>query len=269
MAKRGISTARAAVAGATLLALAACGTQQAAGSSEPDPTLIEDGVLSVCTSLPYEPFEFERDGKLVGFDVDLVNEVAAELDLEAKFVNEKFESIESGEALNEDRCDVAAAALSINGDRARVVDFSSPYFNATQVLVTLKTSQATDLAALAGGRLAVQDGTTGAVYAADHAPANTQIIKFSTKEDVDSAVSGSTVDAGIYDNNIVAEAIKANPGFQVVAEFDTGEQYGMAVKKDGDVDLLRVINNVLADLNESGRYEEILKEWFPESTSTS
>ena len=86
------------------------------------------------------------------------------------------------------------------------------------------------------------------LYATDHAPASTQIVKFKNVEDVDSALSGGTVDAGIYDNNIVGDAIKRHPTFEVVAEFDTGEQYGMAVKKDGDVDLLRVVNQVLADI---------------------
>ena len=87
-------------------------------------------------------------------------------------------------------------------------------------------------------------------------------MKFENVEDVDSALSGGTVDAGIYDNNIVKGAIERHPNFQVVAEFDTGEQYGMAVKKDGNVDLLRVVNQVLADLQESGRYDEIYEKWF-------
>ena len=87
-------------------------------------------------------------------------------------------------------------------------------------------------------------------------------MRFKNVEDVDSALSGGTVDAGIYDNNIVGDAIERHPTFQVVAEFDTGEQYGMAVKKDGDVDLLRVVNEVLSDIQESGRYDEIYETWF-------
>ena len=53
-----------------------------------------------------------------------------------------------------------------------------------------------------------------------------------------------------------------NPDFEVAAEFDTGEQYGMAVKKNGNVDLLRIINDVLADLKASGGYDEIYEKWF-------
>lgn len=257
------STARVAVASLAMLALAACGSAEGSGAtSEPEPTLIKDGTLLVCTSLPYEPFEFEQDGEVVGFDIDLVNEVAAALDLKPEYVNEDFAAISSGELFNNDTCDVAAAAMSISGDRARVIDFSSPYFNATQVMVVQKGSGISSLTDLAGGNIAVQEDTTGELYATDHAPTGTQIVPYSNVQDVDSALSGGTVDAGIYDNNIVKDAIERHPTFEVVAEFDTGEQYGMAVKKDGNVDLLRVINDVLADLQESGRYDEIYETWF-------
>ena len=59
-----------------------------------------------------------------------------------------------------------------------------------------------------------------------------------------------------------ATSSSRNPGFEVAAEFDTGEQYGMAVKKNGNVDLLRTINDVLADLDASGGYDEIYRKWF-------
>ena len=255
--------ARAAVAAAAVLGLAGCAAAQGStASTAPTPSLIRDSTLTVCTSYPYEPFEFEQDGEVVGFDIDLVSEVAKELDVDVAYVNEDFQDIESGERLNANFCDLGIAAVSIDGDRARVIDFSSPYFNAAQVMVVQKGSGITSLADLAGGNVAVQGGTTGETYAEDHAPTNTQIVKYKNVEDVDSALSGGTVDAGIYDNNIVKGAIERHPNFQVVAEFDTGEQYGMAVKKDGNVDLLRVINDVLADLQESGRYDEIYETWF-------
>ena len=258
-----ISMARVAIASVALLGLASCASAEGSTAiSTPDPSLLRDSTLTVCTSYPYEPFEFEQDGELVGFDIDLVAEVAKELDVDLSYVNEDFEEIASGKLLNANFCDIGVAAVSIDGDRARVVDFSSPYFNAAQVMVVQKGSGINSLNATAGGRIAVQEGTTGETYATDHAPPNTQIVRFEKVEDVDSALSGGTVDAGIYDNNIVGGAIERHPNFEVVAEFDTGEQYGMAVKKDGNVDLLRVVNQVLSDIQENGRYDEIYEKWF-------
>lgn len=266
MRSRRTATARAVVAAAALLGLAACGAAEGSVAvTEPNPTLIRDSTLTVCTSYPYAPFEFEEDGEIVGFDVDLVAEVAKELDVEVNYINEDFEDIESGSLLNANYCDVGVAAVSIDGDRARVVDFSSPYFNAAQAMVVQQGSGIKGLGDVAGGRVAVQEGTTGEQYAEDNVPAGTQIVRYQNALDVDSAVSGGTVDAGIYDNNIVGDAIKRFPNFEVVAEFDTGEQYGMAVRKDGNVDLLRVINAVLAEIQENGRYDEIYTKWFGET----
>jgi polar amino acid transport system substrate-binding protein len=70
------------------------------------------------------------------------------------------------------------------------------------------------------------------------------------------------VDAAVYDNTVVGDVVADNPALVVSAEFDTGEQYGMAVKKSGNVDLLRAINKVLATLEEDGGYDKIYASWF-------
>ena len=258
--------ARVAVVAVALLGLGACGGSSGGGAgaeaSTPEPDLIRESTLTVCTSYPYEPFEFERDGEVVGFDIDLVAEVAKRLDVDIAYTNEDFEEIASGKLLNANFCDLGVAALTIDGDRSRVVDFSSPYFNATQVLVVQKSSGIKDLNGTVGGRIAVQTGTTGEAYAEDNAPPSAQIVKYASAEDVETALSGGTVDAGVLDNNVVGGAIERHPTFDVVDEFDRIEQYGMAVKKDGDVDLLRVVNEVLAETQSSGRYDEIYETWF-------
>ena len=79
---------------------------------------------------------------------------------------------------------------------------------------------------------------------------------------MDAASARASVDAAVYDNTVVGDVVANNPRLGVAAEFDTGEQYGMAVKKDGNVDLLRTINDVLADLRTDGGYDKIYKKWF-------
>ncbi len=73
MARSMVQTARAAVATAALLGLAACGSAQGSEgstkSTAPDPTLLRDGTLGVCTSHPKAPFAFEQGGELVGGQV--------------------------------------------------------------------------------------------------------------------------------------------------------------------------------------------------------
>ena len=253
-----------AAAGLVLLAagLSGCGGDAEAGSAPLDPQRVKAGRLTVCTSLPYEPFEFKKKGEFVGFDIDLATEVAKELKVKPVFIDVDFDAIASGEPLNAGTCDVAAAGLTITGERARVLDFSSPYFDAAQTMVVPATSAATSLEDLAGGKIGVQTGTTGELYVRDNAPSTVEVVTINDISEISAAMQRGDIDAGFYDNTVVGDVLTENPDFAVAADFNTGEQYGMAVRKDGGTDLLRTINGVLADLAESGRYDDLYARWF-------
>jgi polar amino acid transport system substrate-binding protein len=233
-----------------------------ASAATPAPTLVKDGFLTVCTDMPYAPFEFKQAGKPTGFDVDLVGKVADRLGVELDVADTAFDDIASGEALNKSRCDVAISAMTITGERARVLSFSSPYFDAAQAMVVGKGSGLASLDDLAGQRIGVQGGTTGELYVADHAPADAGVVAFEDAAAMGRAMEDGEVAAMVYDNTVVGDVIKANPDLEVATEFDTGEQYGMAVRRNGDVALLEVINDVLATLKDDGGYEEIYTTWF-------
>jgi polar amino acid transport system substrate-binding protein len=265
------SRARALVAvGATLtlaLGVAGCGSDDDSGTTALAPTLVDAGTLTVCTNVPYEPFEFKQGGKLVGFDIDLATQLARKLGLRSNIVNTDFDDISSGEVLNEGKCDVAIAGMTITGERARGLDFSSPYFNAAQAMVVKRSSGATSLTDLDGGKVAVQEGTTGEIYVTDHAPRSTDIVVFKDASQVDSALLDGDVDAAVYDNTVVGDVVSRYPEVKVAGEFDTGEQYGMAVKKNSNIDLLRAIDDMLADLQSDGGYQKIYDKWFGRSPS--
>jgi polar amino acid transport system substrate-binding protein len=224
--------------------------------------VVDAGALTVCSDMPYEPFESMKDGEPVGFDIDLVREVAAELDLRLAIEDTDFDAIQSGSALNSDRCDLAISAMTITGERARVLDFSSPYFDASQALVVAKGSGIDSLDDLAGKRIAVQGGTTGELYVTDNAPSSAKVMPLGDAAAMEEALTSRAVEAAVYDNTVVGDVVANNPDLEVSAEFDTGEQYGMAVKKNGNVDLLRSINTVLATLEENGGYDKIYATWF-------
>lgn len=249
--------------------LSACGGEAEAGPAALDPTLVKPGRLTVCTSLPYEPFEFKEKGKFVGFDIDLATEVARRLKVKPVFVDTDFDGIASGAPLNAGTCDVAAAGLTITGERARVLDFSSPYFDAAQTMVVPAGSSAASLDDLAGASIGVQTGTTGELYVRDNAPASTEVVAIDDLSEIAAAMVRGEVDAAFYDNTVVGDVLRDNPDFEVAADFNTGEQYGMAVRKDGSTDLLRTINDVLADLVKKGRYDDIYKTWFGSAPPTS
>jgi polar amino acid transport system substrate-binding protein len=244
------------------LALTGCATDENSTETESGAKIIEEGSLTVCTHLPYEPFQYNEDGKTVGFDVDMMDLVAEELGVEQKIFDTPFEGIQSGQALNTGKCDVAAAGMTITDERAEVIDFSEPYFDATQALLVKKDSGIASLEDLAGKSLAVQEGTTGAIYAEENAPEDTELRSFEDLALLQTAVKTGQVDAGINDNGVLYDYIKDNPELDVPAEFDTGEQYGFAVAKDKNDELLKTINDVLAASREDGTYDEIYEKWF-------
>lgn len=243
-------------------AAAGAGDVSSAGRA---PHLIEKAALTVCTDMPYKPFEFLKDGKPVGFDVDLIRKVASNLHLRLKIKDTDFDAIESGDALNSDRCDVAISALTITGERARVLDFSSPYFDASQALVVAKGSSIHSLDDLAHKRIAVQAGTTGELYVTDNAPSSTQLMPLKDAAAMEDALTTGAVDAAVCDNTVIGDVVANNRTLEVVAEFATGEQYGIAVKKNGNVDLLRSINKVLATLKANGGSYQLYASWFKDA----
>ncbi|MCH1867148.1 basic amino acid ABC transporter substrate-binding protein [Nocardioides sp. CFH 31398] len=247
---------------ATVLAtgLAGCATETT--TTESGVELVTDGELTVCTSLPYKPFEFNQDGEVVGFDIDLMDLVAQSEDLEVTVVATGFEGIQSGQSLNTGECDVAAAGMTITDERARVIDFSDPYFEATQALLVPADSDVTSLDDLSGQTLGVQQGTTGELYAEDNAPDDVELRVYEDLGLLTQAVNTGQVDAGINDNGVLYDFANSNDTVEVVAEFDTGEQYGFAVQKDGNPELLELINTTIADAQEDGTYDEIYAEWF-------
>ncbi len=246
---------------AGVLALAGCGGEAQGKAAAANPTLVYPNALTVCSDVPYKPFEFVRAGVTVGFDVDIAQTVADELEVRLDIVDVSFEEITSGSALNAGTCDMAISSITITGDRARVVDFSSQYFEAHQVLMAPAGSGIEGLSDAAGKRIFVQNGTTGASYLRQHAPLGTKITFVGDFEVAKAAAQRGDADAIVADNMVAASVTKQS-GFKAVEAFTGGEQYGIAVKKDGNAELLRVINRVMAEIREDGRYDSIYETWF-------
>ena len=248
---------------AAITALAGCataGAQEAASLTRV--SYVEEGALTVCTDLPFAPFAFVRDGEPTGFDVEVVQEVADDLGVDLDLRDTSFDDIVTADPLNDGECDVAVSAVTITGARARILDFSSPYFDAHQTLVTPRGSRVTRLEDLAGRRIGVQTGSSGEAYLYDYAPARADVVAFETSSGVQSLLRSGNLDAAVLDNSVAAGFVSANRAFKLTEDFDTVEQYGMAVRKDGNIALLRAINDTLAAMREDGRYEQIHAAYF-------
>jgi polar amino acid transport system substrate-binding protein len=257
---------------ALAIAVAGCGDDSSPAGSQPTgggqaaPQLVNAGKLTNCTGLPYKPFEYEEGGKIIGFDIDLVDLVAKKLGVTQEVLDTPFDGIQSGADFNAGKCDLSSAGMTITDTRKQNIDFSDPYFEATQALVAKKGSGISDLTQLSGKKLGVQNSTTGQEYAQENAT-GAEIVVFEDLGLLLQAVETGAIDAGINDNGVLYDWVKEKTDFDVTKEFATGEQYGIGVKK-GNAALVKVINDVIADAKSSGEYDTIYEKWFGKKPDT-
>ncbi|MEU0205339.1 transporter substrate-binding domain-containing protein [Streptomyces canus] len=252
---------------AGLLLVAACtssddggsGSKTAAGGVE----LVKGGQLTTCTHLPYPPFQSEIDGKVQGFDVSLIDLVAKDLGVKQKVLDTPFENFKTGAFLNSGDCDLAAAGMTITEERKKNVDFSDPYFDATQALLVAKGSGISSLADAKAKKvkLGAQAQTTGEDYVKSQ---GFDPVSFESSDAVLNGLRAGQVKAVVIDYPVVQGWLKnkANAdAFQVADNINTGEQYGFTVKK-GNTKLLAAVNKALADAKADGTYKKLYEKWI-------
>ncbi len=265
-----------AVAALSALALAGCSSGPSATTATPAASgagtgsssvqLVSEGKLTVCTHLPYAPFQSNDDsGKTVGFDVDMMDLVAKKLGVEQAIVDTPFEGIKSGQDMATGKCDIAAAGMTITDERKKAILFSEPYFDATQALLVANGSSIKTLADLKGKKLGAQSSTTGLDYANKEKDANGyEIVEFQDLASETQALLTGQVDGAINDLPVWSEAIKQNPGKGAIAtQFDTGEQYGFGMKL-GNEALKKVVDEAITSSKSDGTYDALFKKWIGE-----
>lgn len=240
------------------------GTAEDDGEAAGNLELINEGTLTVCSDIPYEPFEFEdpdSDIGYSGFDIELMQAVAGTAGLEVEVIVTGFEALTSGTAMGTGQCDVAASAMTITEERAEQIDFSEPYYEALQSLLVPSDSGISSIADLDGTVVGVQSGTTGEMYAQENVE-GAEIRAFENPGDLFVALESGQIDAVLQDLPVNAERARDTDELEVVEEYDTDENYGFALEQDRGDDLLQVINDGLAEVRDDGTYDELYDSYF-------
>lgn len=215
------------------------------------------------TEASYPPFEFiGADNKIQGFDVDLANALCKEIQADCNFTNQAFDSLIP--SLKFKRFDAVMAGMDITPEREKQVLFTKPYYDNSALFIAQK-GKVTDVAALKGKRVGVQNGTTHQKYLTDKHPEITTVPYDSYQNAILDLKSGR-VDAVFGDTAVVNDWLKQNDELAAVGDKVTDKDYfgtglGIAVRQQ-NTELQGKFNAALDKIKQDGTYETIYKKWF-------
>ncbi|QLG89760.1 basic amino acid ABC transporter substrate-binding protein [Chitinibacter bivalviorum] len=218
----------------------------------------------VATDAAYAPFESLNEKKeAVGFDMDIMQAIAAKGGFQVKFINTPWEGIFA--SLNTGDRDMVISAVTITPERKQSMDFSEPYFEAKQLIAVGQSSKVTKLADLKGKKVGVQTGTTGDEVAQKLLGKTSPNIKrFESTPLAIKELQNGGIDAVIADNGVVINFVANNPSAKLKTIDDATfakEYYGIAVKK-GNKALVEQLNKGIAAIKADGTYDKIYKKYF-------
>ena len=215
--------------------------------------------LIVATDTAFVPFEFKQGDKYTGFDIDIWEAIAKDLDLSFELRPMDFSGIIP--ALQTGQIDVALAGITIKPSREKVVDFSDGYYDSGFLLMVAADSDIKGPEDLKGKTLAVKTGTSASDYAAENFE-GTELRKFPNIDNAYLELRTGRVDAAMHDTPNVLYYIKeaGNGQVKAVGTQMMAHQYGIGFPKGSD--LVGKVNKVLAAMKEDGRYDAIYKKWF-------
>jgi len=231
----------------------------------------ENGVLRVGTAIT-DPFEYydQESGELIGYDVDLMNRIAEELNVKIEWTEMSFAGLLP--SIQDRNVDVAIAAIYIKTEREEVVDFSEPYIQTGLVMAVRPelVSSVKSIDDLTGLKVGVKIGATGAELAQDLVDRGIDIEIVEYKDTLSSLLDLEVGRLEVVFNdylNTLKYISDANSDLQIVLDenneinFLSNVGLGIAVHK-GEVELLSIINRTLDRMRQDGELERLKEKWI-------
>lgn len=211
----------------------------------------------------FAPFEFldTATNKYIGVDMDLLAAIAEDQGFSYTVKNEGFDA--SMGAVQAGQADAMIAGMTITEKRTETFDFSDGYFKDGQILVVPKDSTITKLEDLKGKIVAAKTSTQGADYAKSVADQYGFTVQYyEDSPTMYTAVINGTNAACFEDFSVIGWAIKTNAlALTTAGDVVNPGEYGFAVKKGSNAELIKMFNAGLANIKANGKYEEIMQKY--------
>lgn len=217
--------------------------------------------LVVGANIGNVPWEFaDQSGKFVGFEIDLIAEVADRLGHSVDVVNIPFNGLFS--AVQSGRIDVALSSVTITQKRLRSVSFAQPYYDSAQSLTVSASSKVIGLRDLKDAVVGVDTGSTGDLWTT----ANSERYGFKEIRRYEGLAPAMLdlqlrrIDAYISDIPSLLYFVKDKPQYKVLERIETGERYSMMFARSSD--WLQPVDDMISTLKEEGFVAQLHERWF-------
>lgn len=220
-------------------------------------------VVGADTTFP--PFETEKNGKVTGFDIDLIQNIAKAEGLTVSIKTMPFNGIIP--SLQAGSIDAAVAGITIKTSRMANVNFSDAYYKSGLSVLVKKGSDIKGFGDLKGHVVATKKATSSVDYMRDHGIASSHIKQFQNIDSAYQALMTGGADAVVFDNPVNLNFKTAHPGaVEVVGDLLTGEYYGIAVTQK-EPWLTKKLNAGLEKIKKNGEYKQLFETYFGGDTS--
>jgi His/Glu/Gln/Arg/opine family amino acid ABC transporter permease subunit len=225
------------------------------------------GELVIATDATYPPFEYVDGQKLLGFDVDLGNEIGRELGVRVVWKQMAWSGVLG--ALESHKCDIIISGATITDERKKTTAFSRPYFPSGQTIARRKGDTTVQrLQDLKDCRVSVQEETTGQYALQKLGVPKDHINRFDKLEDGLTDVVNGKSDAAVADLPALKESLrKSYPQLELTGGLFTNEYVGVWMRQR-EPELRDAINHALGVILVDGRYARLYQVWIHEPLTT-
>ncbi len=218
----------------------------------------KEEILYVGTNAEFQPFEYLEDGKIVGFDIDLITEIAKMIDMKIEIKNLAFDGLIP--ALQAKKVDLIIAGMSATEDRKQFVNFTEPYYTSKQAIIVSKDNTTiVTFDDLVGKKVGVVLGFTGDIAVTDIKEIDVQ--RYNGSSEAILALKANKIDAVVLDSEPAYNYSLQNPELKMLDTNLAEETYAIALGID-DTELLEKINEALKTLKENGTYDTLHAKYF-------
>lgn len=222
-------------------------------------SMFAKGKIYVGTNAEFPPFEYLEDGKPVGFDMELIEEMGKVMGEDVKIVDMAFDGLLP--ALQMKKVDLVIAGMTATPERLKTVAFSNPYYTASQVIIVKKGQEGNikSFDDLKNKKVGVMLGFTGDVVVSEIA--DVDVNRYNAAYAGIMALNTGKIDAVVLDSEPAKNFVAQNPELVIADVNGAQEEYAIATRKNDNA-LIEKLNSAMKTLKENGTYDKLIQKYF-------